>query len=69
MKDYWKQAVFFTITVYFITISILLIFVYENRSKNETEVIETKTNLKDSLEIEFYKLQLKIYNEKDTIVN
>lgn len=69
MKDYWKQAVFFTITVYLITISILLIFVYENRSKNETEVIETKTNLKDSLEIEYYKLQLKIYNEKDTIVN
>lgn len=69
MKDYWKQAVFFTITVYLITISILLIFVYENRSKNETEVIETKTNLKDSLEIEYYKLQLKIYNEKDTIFN
>jgi hypothetical protein len=69
MKDYWKQAVFFTITVYLVTISILLIFVYENRSKNETEVIETKTNLKDSLEIEYYKLQLKTYNEKDTIFN
>ena len=69
MKDYWKQAVFFTITVYLITISILLIFVYENRSKKEPEIVENELSIKDSLEIEYYKLQLKIHREKDTIGN
>jgi hypothetical protein len=71
MKDYWKQAIFFTITIYLVTVSFLLVLLYENSSKKEflkkQEIETANLFLKDSLEIEYYKAQIKFYNQYDSI--